>query len=275
MRRCTAFTLIELLVVVAIIALLIAILLPSLAKARETAKLVLCGTQQREIANAVNVYAAGNKGVYPPSIQGFENGTNDWWTLPNRINYHPVPYNAGGVHGFDDGWLARRLFNYIPQVKIYFCPLSPDQPLDAQQIYETGKSNILNASYFMYWGYDGYMTQPPRYFRGPQRVSDARGNQLLTCDQLSWNEPGGSSYWNSAHRFDEAGPVVASNPAGSVESEWRSTDPTETYPEALVMNGSYVDGHVERYAVTENETDWYHPGLNGSHISKHYIPTGQ
>ena len=184
------------------------------------------------------------------------------------------PY-GGSVIGLDDGWLAKRLVNYLPQVKMFFCPLSPDQPLDAQNIYVTGMSNILNSSYFMYWGYDGYATQPPSYFKGPEKVSDARGNQLLTCDQLSWNEPGGTTFWNSAHPFDDAGPVVASNPAGSVESEWRSTDPTETYPEALVMNGSYVDGHVSQYRVTESEVEWYHPGYQGSHISKHYIPNGR
>jgi prepilin-type processing-associated H-X9-DG protein/prepilin-type N-terminal cleavage/methylation domain-containing protein len=62
-RTVAAFTLIELLVVVAIIALLIAILLPSLGRAREKAKIVVCGTHMRQIATALLMYADQNNGT--------------------------------------------------------------------------------------------------------------------------------------------------------------------------------------------------------------------
>ncbi|HOA75157.1 MAG TPA: prepilin-type N-terminal cleavage/methylation domain-containing protein [Phycisphaerae bacterium] len=60
-----AFTLIEVLVVVAIIALLISILLPSLAAARARAKLVVCQTNLRTIAQASYQYCAANRDVLP------------------------------------------------------------------------------------------------------------------------------------------------------------------------------------------------------------------
>lgn len=53
---CRAFTLIEVLVVVAIIALLVAILLPSLSLARTQAKSVQCGTNTRQIGLALQMY---------------------------------------------------------------------------------------------------------------------------------------------------------------------------------------------------------------------------
>ncbi|MBI5865304.1 MAG: prepilin-type N-terminal cleavage/methylation domain-containing protein [Planctomycetes bacterium] len=63
--RCRAFTLIELLVVVAIIALLISILLPSLSAAREQAKIAKCGSQLRDTGQAVVSCRTDNRDYGP------------------------------------------------------------------------------------------------------------------------------------------------------------------------------------------------------------------
>jgi len=60
------FTLIELLVVVAIIAVLVALLLPALAAAREQGRLALCGGQLRHMSTAVFLYAQENADSFPP-----------------------------------------------------------------------------------------------------------------------------------------------------------------------------------------------------------------
>lgn len=60
-----AFTLIEILVVVAIIALLIAILLPSLSRSRDQARMISCQSNMRQLALAFNTYSVDNKGRLP------------------------------------------------------------------------------------------------------------------------------------------------------------------------------------------------------------------
>ncbi|MFI4912524.1 MAG: type II secretion system protein [Sedimentisphaeraceae bacterium JB056] len=65
MRKYKAFTLIELLVVIGIIAILMSILMPSLAKARAMAARTLCGSNARQIYLATNMYVQDNDGKYP------------------------------------------------------------------------------------------------------------------------------------------------------------------------------------------------------------------
>lgn len=74
MNRSRGFTLIELLVVVAIIALLIAILLPSLGQARETTLRTICASNLRSQGSSMGIYAQ----QFNDALPAFSNGSGYW-----------------------------------------------------------------------------------------------------------------------------------------------------------------------------------------------------
>ncbi len=102
MKPRPAFTLIELLVVIAIIALLVSILMPSLQKAKELAKNVVCASNQRSVVLAMVLYTEDHDDQYPYNTGGTENwDTLNWAMKIGRIaddpNLLPWEFNAPGV----------------------------------------------------------------------------------------------------------------------------------------------------------------------------------
>jgi prepilin-type N-terminal cleavage/methylation domain-containing protein/prepilin-type processing-associated H-X9-DG protein len=111
------FTLVELLVVIGIIALLIAMLLPALRKARESAVTVSCASRMRQLDTAVMMFASDNKGSLPPIFAG--SATNftfpSWWNTPCIF-----PWNtSNNANTYNTGYLTP----YIGyNVRVYVCP---------------------------------------------------------------------------------------------------------------------------------------------------------
>ena len=148
------FTLIELLVVIAVIAILVAILFPVLAQAREKGRQTKCVSNLRQLGQALRAYAAdydeclpgpapGNARQVPaqnpnrPTWQNTPGATWDWvghwvpgiWVLYNYSNpaTHPVNPEWISIGGVTKGGL----YPYVKNPQIFVCPSDrrPDKML--------------------------------------------------------------------------------------------------------------------------------------------------
>src|SRR4051812_35452811 len=112
------FTLVELLVVIGIIALLIAILLPALNKARQQAASAKCLSNLRQIGMATQMYVNDHKGTLPPA--GMKADTTQTFTSAANAAYRwsrlLLPYLGGKGFGSTVAAAQVKLLQY------YVCP---------------------------------------------------------------------------------------------------------------------------------------------------------
>jgi len=229
------FTLIELLVVIAIIAILAAMLLPALSRAKNKAQGIMCMSNLKQVGLALTMYADDFNGWFPPNLQG--SGIGGW--IQGHMDWTTDAENTNTVL-----LLAGKIGPYTRSAGIYRCPA--DKFLSNLQLRRgwSNRARSISMNGFIEGGaykYDKGLSTGSIWF--PAYYSYNKFSDVV--------KPGPSELW-----------MTVDEHPGSINDGWMITGVTS--PDAWIdLPASYhggacgfnfVDGHSEIHAWKEAKT---------------------
>lgn len=228
--RTKAFTLIELLVVVAIIALLVAILLPAMARARETSRLSVSLSNHKQLIAAWMMYADDHKGrmvngntgtIAQGSAAGFtvvgERQEDAWVGFTGTIGSTLIPNQTEAEQVYDIRLGA--LYRYTKDANIYRCPGGVVRSARTYAIVDS-----MNG-----WPFLAPGVRNPRVLRRTDELIKHAGRRIVFMDTDQQTYASWTAFWNG--------------------EAWMEP------PSSRHLNGStlsFADGHAEYWK-------WVHP----------------
>ena len=209
-RTSPAFTLVELLVVMGVIAVLIAMLLPAISRARENAVLIKCASNMRQMGLVLRMYANDQReypyynypGAPDPSARTWPGGGQSWAGNVCRWETYPVLKQMHYLGAYEVGfcpkaWAARN-FDYAPdpvgqydKIVMYGGVPHWNSPYQWRPRYSNGAftdGSHMSVGEYMYagpgsncawWDWEGVSTKISREFGNSGSFPDDRINNWV------------------------------------------------------------------------------------------------
>ena len=263
-----AFTLIELLVVISIIAVLMAIMMPALGRARENARATICQSNNRQIAQAVAIYANQNDDRVPPCRPGHPTtGPKHSWSDKHAVEWYYLVLNTAGVFdpsNYDDVYTDQEFkFNSFAHCPSWRPPAESDVwdwgygmntqilKYDRRTLAQLDPSGMAPSSSISF-------LKSPRIQSIPQPATMAYSGD----SPHYWFQPSAVSWLTQKDEFllalqDNNYPRPANNNIKWTDTRniyWSLSDP---YRHLGSASYSFIDGHAERLRANQETYDFF------------------